>query len=91
LSRNPFRNQHPQSWSARHRVILVSYARVSTQDQGIALQLESLEKLGGMEIFTDVASGAITKREGLEAALEFVWQGDTLVVWKLDRLGRSKI
>jgi DNA invertase Pin-like site-specific DNA recombinase len=71
------------------RVMLVGYARVSTQDQQLELQRDALEKLGCAKIFTDVASGATSQREGLEAALEFARQGDTLVVWKLDRLGRS--
>jgi DNA invertase Pin-like site-specific DNA recombinase len=69
--------------------MLVGYARVSTQDQGIALQCDALEAIGGTKIFSDVASGATTHLPSLEAALEFARQGDTLVVWKLDRLGRS--
>jgi DNA invertase Pin-like site-specific DNA recombinase len=67
----------------------IGYARVSTQDQQLELQRDALEKLGCTKIFTDVASGATSQREGLEAAFEFARQGDTLVVWKLDRLGRS--
>jgi len=69
--------------------MLVGYARVSTQDQQLELQRDALEKAGCKKLFTDVASGATAQREGLEAALEFVRAGDTLVVWKLDRLGRS--
>jgi DNA invertase Pin-like site-specific DNA recombinase len=69
--------------------MLVGYARISTQDQQLQLQRDALEKAGCEKLFTDVASGATTQREGLEAALEFVRAGDTLVVWKLDRLGRS--
>jgi DNA invertase Pin-like site-specific DNA recombinase len=69
--------------------MLIGYARVSTQDQQLELQRDALEQLGCTKIFTDVASGATSQREGLEAAFEFARQGDTLVVWKLDRLGRS--
>ena len=69
--------------------MLVGYARVSTQDQQLELQRDALEKAGCKKLFTDVASGATAQRDGLEAALEFVRAGDTLVVWKLDRLGRS--
>ena len=69
--------------------MLVGYARVSTQDQQLELQRDALEKAGCKKLFTDIASGATSQREGLETALEFVRAGDTLVVWKLDRLGRS--
>ena len=69
--------------------MLVGYARVSTQDQQLELQRDALEKAGCKKLFADVASGATAQRDGLEAALEFVRAGDTLVVWKLDRLGRS--
>jgi DNA invertase Pin-like site-specific DNA recombinase len=67
----------------------IGYARVSTQDQTLNLQKDALEKLGCKKIFTDTASGAKTERIGLEEALEYVREGDTLVVWRLDRLGRS--
>src|SRR5947209_11403480 len=67
----------------------VGYARVSTQDQTLDLQKDALEKIGCSKIFTDTASGAQTERKGLEEALEFLREGDTLVVWKLDRLGRT--
>ena len=69
--------------------MLVGYARVSTQDQTLDLQKDALEKIGCKKIFTDTASGAKTERKGLEEALEYVREGDILVVWKLDRLGRS--
>ncbi|NJK45138.1 MAG: recombinase family protein [Pleurocapsa sp. SU_196_0] len=69
--------------------MFVGYARVSTQNQQLEWQRDALEKLGCTKSFTDVASGATSHREGLETALEFTRQGDTLVVWKLDRLGRS--
>ena len=67
----------------------IGYARVSTQDQTLALQKDALEKIGCNKIFTDTASGAKAERIGLEEALKYVREGDTLVVWRLDRLGRS--
>ena len=67
----------------------VGYARVSTQDQTLDLQQDALEKIGCTKIFTDTASGAQRERPGLEKALSFLRPGDTLVVWRLDRLGRS--
>src|SRR3954470_18612384 len=69
--------------------MLIGYARVSTQDQTLNLQKDALEKLGCNKIFTDTASGAKAERKGLDEALEYVREGDTLVVWRLDRLGRS--
>jgi DNA invertase Pin-like site-specific DNA recombinase len=69
--------------------MLIGYARVSTQDQTLNLQKDALEKIGCTKIFTDTISGAVTERKGLEEALNFAREGDTLVVWKLDRLGRS--
>jgi DNA invertase Pin-like site-specific DNA recombinase len=69
--------------------MLIGYARVSTQDQTLNLQKDALEKLGCNKIFTDTASGAKAERTGLNEALEYVREGDTLVVWRLDRLGRS--
>jgi DNA invertase Pin-like site-specific DNA recombinase len=67
----------------------IGYARVSTQDQTLALQKDALEKIGCKKIFTDTASGTKAERKGLDEALEYVREGDTLVVWRLDRLGRS--
>src|SRR5512135_1027709 len=69
--------------------MLIGYARISTQDQTLNLQKDALEKIGCTKIFTDTISGAVTERKGLEEALNFAREGDTLVVWKLDRLGRS--
>src|ERR671937_1108019 len=71
------------------RTMLVGYARVSTNEQTLDLQKDALEKVGCKKIFTDTASGAKAERKGLEEALEYVREGDTLVVWRLDRLGRS--
>src|SRR5206468_7200852 len=69
--------------------MLIGYARVSTQDQTLNLQKDALEKIGCSNIFTDTASGAATERKGLDEALAYVREGDTLVVWRLDRLGRT--
>jgi DNA invertase Pin-like site-specific DNA recombinase len=69
--------------------MLIGYARVSTHDQTLTPQQDALEKAGCSKIFTDTASGAQTERNGLEEALNYVRKGDTLVVWCLDRLGRS--
>lgn len=68
---------------------LIGYARVSTPDQNVAMQVEALKKAGCHRVFTDVASGAKASRPGLDEALAYLRHGDTLVVWKLDRLGRS--
>jgi DNA invertase Pin-like site-specific DNA recombinase len=69
--------------------MLIGYARVSTHDQTLNLQQDALEKAGCSKLFTDTASGAKAERIGLEEALSYVRRGDTLVVWRLDRLGRS--
>ncbi len=69
--------------------MLVGYARVSTSDQTLNLQKDALEHIGCSKIFTDTISGSTTERQGLDAALAYVREGDTLVVWRLDRLGRS--
>src|SRR3954452_17548016 len=69
--------------------MLVGYARVSTTDQTLDLQHDALTKASCTKIFTDTASGSQAERKGLTEALSYVRAGDTLVVWKLDRLGRS--
>jgi DNA invertase Pin-like site-specific DNA recombinase len=70
---------------------LIGYARVSTADQDLGLQLDALRHAGCRDawIFRDTTSGARTARPGLEACLQALSPGDTLVVWRLDRLGRS--
>lgn len=67
----------------------VGYCRVSTHDQHLAMQQDALKNAGCEEIYSDIASGAKTARPGLDEAIAYMREGDTLVVWKLDRLGRS--
>src|SRR5262249_46432050 len=67
----------------------IGYARVSTRDQNLELQLDALDNAGCKRIFTDKLSGAQLERPGLSEALSHLREADTLVVWKLDRLGRS--
>lgn len=69
--------------------MLVGYARVSTQDQKPELQLDALGLAGCEKIFVEKASGAQRDRPELTAAVDYMRRGDTLVVWKLDRLARS--
>jgi DNA invertase Pin-like site-specific DNA recombinase len=69
--------------------MLVGYARVSTSDQSSDLQVDALQKSGCDRIFMETASGAKRERPELKAALDYMREGDVLVVWKLDRLARS--
>lgn len=69
--------------------MMVGYARISTHDQTFDLQIDAFKKIGCFEIYSDTASGASDSRQGLDKALGFVRAGDSLVVWRLDRLGRS--
>jgi DNA invertase Pin-like site-specific DNA recombinase len=72
-----------------HPLAHLGYARVSTLDQDPALQLDALAAAGCARMFEDRASGARADRPGLQKALDYVRDGDVLIVWKLDRLGRS--
>jgi len=69
--------------------MLVGYARVSTFDQNLDLQKDALSKAGCEKVFLDQVSGVASERPGMEKAFEYLREGDTLVVWRLDRLGRS--
>jgi len=68
---------------------LIGYARVSTRGQDLALQLDALTQAGCERTFQDVGSGTLRHRPELAAFLDYLRSGDTLVVWRLDRLGRS--
>lgn len=69
--------------------MLIGYARVSTEAQNLNLQQDELTRAGCERIFTDIASGGKDSRPGLDDCISHLRPGDTLVVWKLDRLGRS--
>ena len=69
--------------------MLIGYARISTLDQTLALQQDALTVAGCEQLYTDTVSGSVTTRPGLGQALSHLRAGDTLVVWRLDRLGRS--
>ena len=70
-------------------VTLIGYARVSTRGQELALQVDALDHVGCERIYSDVGSGTLRRRPELDACLDYLRAGDTLVVWRLDRLGRS--
>lgn len=69
--------------------MLIGYARVSSDDQNLNLQHDALQKAGCDKIYSDQQSGAASDRPGLATVFEVVRPGDTLVIWRLDRLGRS--
>lgn len=67
----------------------IGYARVSTREQNLSSQIDALNNAGCIRIFTDKISGKEIKREGLTACMDYLRSGDTLVIYRLDRLGRS--
>jgi len=69
--------------------MLIGYARVSTDDQNLDLQRDALQQAGCERVFEDTASGAKAERVGLVALMEILRAGDTVVIWRMDRLGRS--
>jgi DNA invertase Pin-like site-specific DNA recombinase len=71
------------------RSMKIGYARVSTQDQNLDLQLKALKKAGCQKIFREKVSGATRQRPEFQKLLDQIRSGDTIVVWKLDRLARS--
>jgi DNA invertase Pin-like site-specific DNA recombinase len=83
-----------QTWTRQDREIhapgyRIGYARVSTLDQNLSLQQDALKEAGCKKIFVEQMSGAVTDRPALREALDYARNGDTLIVWKLDRLARS--
>jgi len=69
--------------------MLIGYMRVSTGEQSLDLQRDALDRIGCERVYDDVCSGRTTERPGLNQALHVARDGDALVVWKLDRIGRS--
>lgn len=82
------KNESGQCFARARRI---GYARVSTEDQNLALQIDALEAAGCARIFHDRITGATFRRKGLDGALGALEPGDELVVWKLDRFGRSML
>lgn len=69
--------------------MIIGYARVSTNDQDTSLQLDALKAAGAERVYQESASGALRERPELNKCIDAMREGDTLIVWKLDRLGRS--
>lgn len=82
-------NKKAAGFCNRGIIMLVGYARVSTVDQNLDLQLSALKEVGCEKLYQDQISGTKANRPGLSMALEVLRKNDTLVVWKLDRLGRT--
>lgn len=72
-----------------HVYMKIGYARVSTEDQNLSLQIDALEKFGCDKIFQEKVSGVSKNRKEFESMLSHLREGDTVIVWELDRLGRS--
>ena len=94
MCKNPYKNrcvtyQKNLDFYTGDRLMLIGYARISTAEQSMDLQIDALNNAGCEKILRDTASGSKARRPGLDEALGFMREGDTLVVWKLDRLGRS--
>ena len=83
------RSRSSDAGDVTSKPMLIGYARVSTVDQNLALQRDALTEAGCAKIFIEQMSGAVADRPALHDALEFARSGDTLIVWKLDRLARS--
>ena len=77
------------SFEKKGNIMLIGYARVSSNDQNLDLQIDALKKVGCSRIFSDKITGKRKSRPGLDDALSYLRTGDTLAIWKLDRLGRS--
>ncbi|GBR52661.1 DNA-invertase [Neokomagataea thailandica NBRC 106555] len=69
--------------------MIYGYARISTSDQKLDMQVDALQSAGAVEIYTDTITGTAKNREGLDELLSILVAGDVVLVWKLDRLGRS--
>ncbi len=74
---------------AKNPPMLIGYARISTDEQKLDLQIDALNAAGCTKVWSDTLSGTLDDRPGLSRALAMLDKGDTLVVWKLDRMGRS--